>query len=102
VLQTPLLTAAEVEAALTKDRELIAGFDVADLFRQFVARLQTAMTGNLDEGHAHVNGKWLVDVWAPTLTGTSPERCREVWQEAVRLSGGWKDARDFWRRLLRR
>lgn len=89
-LEEPLRTTQEVAAALARDKHLVAGYDVEARFAQEAAAIEAAIRASLDEGHALVNGKWLVDVFAPRRLGApwNKHTCRERWTEAASAAGG--------------
>lgn len=104
VREEPLKTVADVADALAADKHLIEGYDVEARFRQEVATVEAAIRSSLDEGHALVNGKWLVDVFAPRALGpqVTPQRCRDGWIAHAVQAGGLPEVRDLWRRLTAR
>jgi hypothetical protein len=101
-LAEPLETAQNVSAALARDKHLLAGYDAEARFAAEVALAETAIRASLDEGHALVNGKWLVDVFAPRALGPSrwdKHRCRSEWLAHATAAGGLGDVRAWWQRL---
>jgi hypothetical protein len=94
-------TAKEVTAALAADKHLIAGYDAEARFQNEVATAERAIAANIDEGHALVNGKWLVDVYAPRRLGgnATPQRCRDEWIAHAAHAGGLAEVRDLWSRI---
>jgi hypothetical protein len=103
-IMEPLKTVPEVAAALRKDKDLIKGYDVEAEFAREVSAFESAARAGLDEGHAHVNGRWLVDVFAPRRQGASetPQRCREQWTTHAITSGGLPEVLHLWARITRR
>ncbi len=86
---------------LTDANQKPAGYDVEVRFLEEAAVLEAAIRRSLDEGHAVVKGKWLVDVFAPRTLGGSatPQRCRDEWiAHAVTntLLGAWVIATGNW------
>jgi hypothetical protein len=103
-LMEPLRTVADVAAALARDKHLIAGYDVEARFTAEAAAVEAGVHASLDEGHALVNGKWLVDVLAPRSLGrhATPQRCRDEWIAHAVATGGLAEARDLWQRITGR
>lgn len=95
---TPLLTVAQVEETLRADKHLLANLDVHAEFSKEIEFFERALH-NLDEAHALVNGKWLVDNFAPRHTGRTPETCRSEWSAAARAAGGHPQVAALWSRL---
>ena len=104
VREEPLETLSRVAAALAADKHRIAGYDVEVRFLEEAAVLEAAIRRSLDEGHAVVKGKWLVDVFAPRTLGGSatPQRCRDEWIAHAVTNGGSPEVRDLWGRLTGR
>ncbi|MBI2568441.1 MAG: hypothetical protein HYV63_15580 [Candidatus Schekmanbacteria bacterium] len=95
----PLESATGFKTALAKDKGVLAGRDVEAMFDREVSALLGAIRRSVDEGHALINGKWLVRHHAAAATNQSEDKCREEWCEAVRLAGGIVEARDLWQRI---
>lgn len=95
----PLLTVADVEQALTRDRDLIYGYDVADVFNKKVAEFETLVRTSLDEAHALINGKWLTDAFAPHHCQRGVDACRQQWITHAISAGGILEVRTLWHRL---
>jgi hypothetical protein len=103
-LSEPMKTVADVAAELARDKELLKGYDVEAEFMREVSLFELSVRASLDEGHAFVNGKWLVDVLAPRWLGPSskPEHCREEWIRHAVSCGGLSEVRDLWERITGR
>jgi hypothetical protein len=103
-LEEPLRTKQDVLAALAKDKHLVAGYDVEARFAQETSAIESAITTDVDEGHALVNGKWLVEVFAPRKLGApwDRQRCREEWTATAAASPGLTEVRDLWQRITGR
>ena len=103
-LAEPLKTTHDVTAALARDKHLIANYDVETRFMQEAAVVQAAIQAGLDEGHALVNGKWLVDVFAPRTLGRTWDRhrCRAEWIAHAVSVGGLLGVRDLWQGITGR
>jgi hypothetical protein len=101
-LAEPLLTVDEVTRALTVDRDLIHGYDVAARFADEVERFRAIVHASVDEGHALVDGKWLTDKFAPNRCKLKPETCRQEWMAHATAAGGLAEVRDFWQRITGR
>jgi hypothetical protein len=96
----PLKTALDVKTALGTDKGLIAGSDVEVMFDDELAAVTGALTASLDEGHALVNGKWLILHHARAAQVGRPEDVlRAEWAAAVLASGGHPLVRDLWTRI---
>lgn len=100
-LEEPLRTREETIAALAKDKHLLAGYDVEAEFNTESLAVETAIRADVEEGYALVNGKWMVDVFAPRRLGApwNKQTCRERWIEAVARAGGLPEAHLLWQRL---
>jgi len=101
-LGQPLRTREEFEAQLiTDDDAFRRGVDVCALFRQESERVDEALARpELHEAHALINGKWLVDVYAPTTMRRTPDACRREWSGWVAAQGGHPEVRAWWQRWL--
>ena len=103
VLEEPMETVEGVSAALRRDKHLLQDVDVEQMFRDEVASFEAAVRAGLDEAHALLNGKWLVDVFAPRSSCVlNPARCREVWIAHAREQGGLPEVRALWERITGR
>ena len=89
----------ELNAALSADRDLIHGYDVATQFKAEVERFEKLVHLNLDDAHALVDGKWLTDVFAPKESARKPEECRQEWLAHSIMTGGLDDVRSLWKRI---
>jgi hypothetical protein len=100
----PLRTVADVAAALARDKHLIADYDVEVRFNAEAAAVGTRIQASVDEGHALVDGKWLVDVFAPSRLGphAKPWLCRKEWIAHAVATGGLAEARELWQRITGR
>jgi len=103
-LPEPMKTSEDVRSALAQDKHLIEGYDAESRFLHQVADVEAAIRSSLDEAHALVNGKWLVDVFAPRTLGphATPQRCRDEWIAHAVATGGLAEARDLWQRITGR
>lgn len=95
-----LHTADEVLGMLRAGKELLAGVDVVALFAAELDAFHAALARDLDEAHALLNGKWLVDVFAPRRTGRTQTQCRDEWTEHLRRAGGDPEIKAWWRRVV--
>lgn len=96
----PLKTAEEVKAELARDKNLLAERDVEEMFDAEVSKLHSAIESSLEEGHALINGKWLLLHHAAQLQpGRSPDTLRSEWARCVREAGGHPAVRDLWTRI---
>jgi hypothetical protein len=104
VIHEPLKTRGEVVEALAQAKGLLQDYDVAARFQQEVEAAEATVRGSLDEGHALVDGKWLLDAFAPTKLGRSftGQRCRDEWIAHAVSVGGLPEVRDLWRRIAGR
>jgi hypothetical protein len=94
-----LETEADIRAALGKDKGLLTNRDVEAMFDTEAATVRAAIAASLDSGHAAVNGKWLLQHHARTVTNKSEQQCRTEWCDAVRAAGGLTEVRDLWQRI---
>jgi len=92
----------DVIHALERDRDLIRGYDVADRFKAEVATFAGLVGGSEDDGHALVDGKWLVNVFAPRRLGMTPAVAREAWIAHGTVVGGLGEVRGLWERVAGR
>jgi hypothetical protein len=99
-LDTDLKTDLEVIEALEADKHLFQDFDVAKEFRSRLLAFQQAVDRDLDEAHALLNGKWLVEHFAPTQTGRKPDQCKIDWIAHAVSVGGLAEVRDWWERVI--
>ena len=102
VLHEPLMTVPDVEKMLAADRGFLLGYDVATQFRAEVARFEAIVAASIDAGHALVDGKWLVNVFAPRRCNNKPDACREAWIEHARAGGGLGEVRALFERVAGR
>jgi len=91
----------EVTEALEKDKHLLGGYDVAAHFAREVQSFKNAVETSLDEGHSLVDGKWLVNVFAPGRPGApaTPQACRDAWIAHATAAGGLPEVRARWERI---
>jgi hypothetical protein len=95
-----LRTVVEVKAELARDKKLLAERDVEEMFDGEVSKLRSAIESSLEEGHALINGKWLVSHYAAQLQpGRSPDALRTEWAKSVLSAGGHPAVRDLWTRI---
>ncbi len=101
VREQPLRTVEQIVRELAAGKHLIADYDVEARFREEVEAAEAAIARTLEEGHALVNGKWLVRVFAPrTLGGSaSPDTCLEQWIEHAIRTGGLPAVRQLWEQI---
>lgn len=97
---TPLLTIADVEQALHRDRTLIHGYDVAAQFQTKVAEFEKLVQTNVDEVHTLIDGKWLTNAFAPTHCGRSIDHCRQEWIAHAIATGGLAEVCTLWQRVI--
>jgi hypothetical protein len=53
----------------------------------------------LGEIFAALNGKWLVNHYAPKLSGQKQDDCRALWCKAVAAAGGHPGVKAWWARM---
>jgi hypothetical protein len=94
----PRRSNSEVIHLLKAQRHLLPKHDVLATYRDEVAQLRAS---TLDEQHARLNGKWLVEVLAPEVTHRSPEQCRAEWIQEATHRGGDPEVRALWARAIR-
>jgi hypothetical protein len=101
ILHEPLRTARDVIVALEKDKDLLKGYDVAARFEDELSGFEATVRASLDEGYALVDGKWLVNVFAPNRLGPSsrPQACRDAWIAHATSVGGLPQVRALWERI---
>ena len=98
----PRATELGVLAVVDQGKHLINGYDVSTELRRQLAEVRSAIGRSLDEAHALIDGKWLVDVVAPESTSLSPQRCREVWIDHALSVGGLPEVVELWERIRKR
>lgn len=98
----PLRTLDELEKQLdAAARSLPLSIDALAIFRDEVALLEAALSRpELHEAHALINGKWLVEIEAPTRTGQHPDTCKSQWTRFVAEQGGHPEVRAWWARFV--
>jgi hypothetical protein len=94
-----LKTDREIKAALEADQHLVHGTMIADRFEMELIAFRAMVARNLDEAHALLNGKWLVEHLGPTATGWTKARCRADWIAHAISVGGLPEVRDWWERV---
>lgn len=95
-----LLSVDQARTQLTAGRELLLGLDVTREYDEEVAAFVTATRDDIDEAHARLNGKWLLNHLAVSRAGRSIHQCRGLACEHVRSLGGAPIVKAFWSRLL--
>lgn len=93
---TDLLSFTDVEYALKNDAKLLKQRAVDEDFAKEHTSVVALIQQSDDEGHCVINGKWLVNDFAPRKTGKKAGLCREEWIEAVRTAGGHPDVIAWW------
>jgi hypothetical protein len=94
----PLWKNKEVVRRLKAQEHLLPKRDVLQAYRHEVHELLDA---TLDEQHARLDGKWIVEELAPSMTGRSEEQCRAEWIRETAGRGGDREVRSLWERALR-
>lgn len=92
-------TVPSIQAALQKNKNLLAGLDVVDEFRREVQAFQSALAAALADGLAFLNGKWLLRHFMVTRSGKTPDYWQTEWARYAALVGGLKDVRELWERI---
>ena len=95
-------TREEFIARLRAGQHELAGLEIEALFSRQVDGFMAALDTSLDDAHALLNGKWLVDFFAVRHTRQPQERCRSEWVESLRLSEGDPEIKAWWRRTFAR
>jgi hypothetical protein len=73
--------------------------NLVDMFEKSLERVEGSIERDLREGHAVINGKWLVEHMAPRRTGLSGDECRSAWSAWIGRRGGSPTVIDFWKRI---
>jgi hypothetical protein len=94
-----LETQASMLAALAADKHRVAGYDVARRFEGECQLVCDAIRASVEEGHATINGKWLLRHFCNT-TNQPEEGRRAAWCEAARAAGGLPAVKAWWERLM--
>lgn len=95
-----LRTPEEFAQVLRAGKDELAGLEVDAMFsRELDAFLRTLQV-SVDEAHALVNGKWLIDHFAARCAPATQERCRDEWTACLRAAGGDPEIRAWWRRAV--
>ncbi len=102
VFGEPRKVAKDVRRALEQEQHIIGARDVVADFDAALAKLNASVDASEDEGHALVNGKWLVDVIAAERAGLQPPICRDKYIHHIAHKGGLPEVRDLWLRLTGR
>jgi hypothetical protein len=96
--QRPLKTVQEVEKALGDASQVIDEYRVVARFREEVAAFEQALTADLNEAHALLNGKWVLKVVAGERN-LSAEQAREIWTNHICSVGGLAEVRQLWQQI---
>lgn len=97
---SPLRTIQEFFAKLEEGKHELASIEVATMFSSEVEGFMAALDNSLEDAHALLNGKWLIECFAPRHTGRTPKECRDEWTEALRSTGGDAEIKAWWRRTI--
>lgn len=98
--QGPLETVSQVRAQIGSAGAPLLASDLLTVFDVEVERCRSALARSLHHGHALINGKWLVDHHARTVSGRNRDDCRRLWSEHVALGGGIAQVREWWTRFV--
>lgn len=98
--QGPLQTAEELLASLRAGKHLLAGLDIEAMLAVELELFMTTLDGGLEAAHALLNGKWLVNAFAPYRTRRTPKQCRDEWATCLCDAGGDAEVRSWWRRTI--
>lgn len=98
-LGSPPRKNSQVIRHLKEQAHLLPKRDVLLAYRREVAEL---LGSTMDEQHARLDGKWLVEVLAPEMTGRSKEQCRDEWIQEAAGRGGDEEVRALWARTILR
>lgn len=85
---------------LRAGKDELVGLEVDAMFSRQVHDFLQTLHASVDEAHALVNGKWLIDHFAARCTPATQERCREEWTACLRAAGGDPEIRAWWRRAV--
>lgn len=99
-LAEELLTAEQVRSRLREGKREISNLDVEAMFSAELEHFQAALATSVDEAHALLNGKWLVETYASRCTKLPPDACREVWARHLREIGGDPEIKAWWQRTI--
>lgn len=99
-LADDLVTAQQVRRRLREGKQELTGLDVEAMFSAELEHFQAVLATSVDEAHALLNGKWLVEVYAPRCTKLSPDACREAWTGHLREIGGDPEIHAWWQRTI--
>ncbi len=81
------------------EREL-PDFSLETKFCQELDRITARLVQGLDEAHTIVDGKWLVEHFAPGHTRRTQSQCRDEWTAHLRTTGGDPEILAWWRRAI--
>lgn len=95
-----LRSAEDFLRVLRAGKDELVGLEVDAMFSRQVHEFLQTLTASVDEAHALVNGKWLIDHFAARCTPATQERCREEWTACLRAAGGDPEVRAWWRRAV--
>ncbi len=99
ILRQPLKPSTDISAALAAGKVRLLSFDVEEAYHEELSNFEKAVRGNLDEAHALINGKWLLEHMAPTITKRDPDVCEYEWLAHARSVGGLPEVREWWKRV---
>lgn len=94
-----LKTSDEVLAVFDAVKHQLAGYEVEPEYLGKVAEFRAVLGRSLDEAHALLNGKWLVEHFAPMWANRDASTCRAEWLAHARASGGLPEVREWWERI---
>jgi len=95
------ISASEFSEKLRQGRARLQSLDVVVEFDRLNGLVLETIRRDLDEAHTLLNGKWLVEHLAPTLSSwtRSKEQCRFDWLAYAASVGGLAEVRQWWERV---
>lgn len=95
-----LRTADEFIDIFRRGKLELANLEIEAMFTAELDTVTSIITTSLDAAHALINGKWLVESFAPRHTKRPAPLCRTEWTEHVRRTGGDPEILAWWRRTI--
>ncbi len=96
----PLETTEEVLTRLRDGQHELSNLEVAAMFSAEVDAFMAALDNGLEDAHVLLNGKWLINDFAPRHTGRTQDQCRGEWAAYLRSVGGDPEIKAWWRRTV--
>ena len=87
-------------AAIKKNKHFIEGRIIETEFQKHLVDFREALARSLNDAHALLNGKWLINNFAHFRTGRKPDQVLDEWIEHAKAEGGLPEVRELWARII--